>query len=242
VDRTAGTAARVTEVWLWVYVAAMATGVTLFLFWLRDPKGLPPVEYGIAIAIPLWSGLWYAVMALGGGQTEVAGQTTYWARYADWVVTTPLLLVALSLTAMHALERKRWGLVAALVVADVVMISSGAAADFMESDAARYGLYALGWVGLLTVIGLVWGPLRRLASTQPEPMAKAHKEVALLLSLLWVGYPLIWVLGPSGVGLFGETTDTALFVVLPILSKVGWSAVDLGRLRQLSDRGELTIA
>lgn len=231
-----------TEVWLWVYVAAMATGVALFSRWWRDPRGIPGIEYAVAIAIPAWSGLWYAVMALGGGQVEIAGQTTYWARYVDWIVTTPLLLVALSLTAMHALPRKRWDIVIALVVADVTMIVCGFVADFMTSTTARFALYGLGVVALLVVFGLVWGPLRRIALEQPDSMASLHKEVALLLSVLWVGYPLIWILGPSGLGLFGDTTDTALFVVLPILSKVVWSVVDLGRLRSLADRGQLSIA
>jgi bacteriorhodopsin len=158
------------------------------------------------------------------------------------VVTTPLLLVALALTAMHALERKRWGVVVALVVADVAMITCGLAADLMTSSALRFGLYGLGVAALLVVIGLVWGPLRSMALQQPEPMARVHKEVALLLSVLWVGYPTIWILGPSGLGLFGDSTDTMLFVLLPILSKVGWSAVDLARLRRLSERGQLTVA
>ncbi|MFF5219257.1 bacteriorhodopsin [Micromonospora sp. NPDC000442] len=194
------------EFWLWFYVVVIAAGVALFRYWRANPKGIPPVEYSIATAIPLWSGFWYVVMAVGGGRIDVADQTTFWARYADWVVTTPLLLVALSLTAMHALPRKRWGLVRALVAADIIMITSGFLADLMESRAGRYGLYAVGVVALLVVFGL------------------------------------IWILGPSGFGLFGDTTDTALFVILPILSKVVWSAVDLALLRRLSDRGLLTVA
>ncbi|MEG3635376.1 bacteriorhodopsin [Micromonospora palythoicola] len=228
--------------WLWFYVVAMAAGVALFSYWRANPKGVPPVEYSIATAIPLWSGFWYVVMAVGGGRIEVADQTTFWARYADWVVTTPLLLVALSLTAMHALPRKRWGLVRALVAADIIMITSGFLADLMESRAGRYGLYAVGVVALLVVFGLIWGPLRATAARQPAPMSRVFTQVALLLSVLWIGYPLIWILGPSGIGQFGETTDTALFVILPILSKVVWSAVDLGLLRRLSDRRLLTVA
>lgn len=57
----------------------MAAGAALFVVWSRDPRGVPRLEYVVATAIPRWSGLWYAVRALGGGQTEVAGQTTYWA-------------------------------------------------------------------------------------------------------------------------------------------------------------------
>jgi bacteriorhodopsin len=230
------------EFWLWFYVAAMAAGVALFRSWRADPKGIPPVEYAVATAIPLWSGFWYVVMAVGGGRTAVADQTTFWARYADWVVSTPLLLIALSLTAMHALPDKRWGLVRALVAADIIMITSGFLADLMESPTWRYGLYFLGVVALVVVFGLIWGPLRATAARQPAPMSRVFTQVALLLSVLWVGYPLIWILGPSGFGLFGDTTDTALFVILPILSKVVWSAVDLGLLRRLSDRGLLTVA
>ncbi len=231
-----------TEVWLWSYVVVMALGAVVFLVWARNPAGVPRVEYVIAAAIPIWSGTWYAVMALGGGQVEVAGQTTYWARYVDWVVTTPLLLVALVLTATHALPRTRWGLMAALVVADVVMVTSGALADLAEDNTWRFSLYGVGWLGLVAVLVLIWGPLRRTAEQQPPAMAKAFREVALLLSLLWVGYPLIWLVGPSGLGLVGETTDTALFVVLPAFSKVVWSLIDLTKLRGLARRGELTIA
>lgn len=227
---------------LWSYVAVMAAGAALFVAWSRDPRGVPRLEYAVATAIPLWSGFWYAVMALGGGQTEVAGQTTYWARYADWLVSTPLLLVALSLTAMHALPKKRWDLVAALVVADVFMITCGLLADLQEDRTARYAFYAAGVVALLTIFYLVAVPLRRVALQQPPEMAAVHKEVAVLLAVLWTGYPVIWLLGPSGVGVFGDSTDTALFVLLPILSKVGWSIVDLGRLRGLASRDRLEVA
>ncbi|GIJ80161.1 bacteriorhodopsin [Micromonospora phaseoli] len=232
----------VTEAWLWVYVAAMAAGALLFIVWSRDRQQVPRAEYLVAMAIPLWSGLWYAVMALGGGQTEIAGETTYWARYVDWVVTTPLLLIALAFTGTQALARKPWRIVGLLIGADVVMILSGLLADLSTAQWLRYGLYALGVVALIVVYSLIWGPLRAAAERQPAPMARTYREVAALLSILWLGYPLIWILGPSGLGLFGDVTDTALFVLLPILSKVGWSIVDLSRLRSLGRRGELTVA
>nr|MCU0649825.1 bacteriorhodopsin [Gemmatimonadaceae bacterium] len=52
-------------------------------------------------------------------------------------------------------------------------------------------------------------------------------------TLLWIGYPLFWILGPSGVGAISQTVETTLFVVWPILSKVGWSLMDLLSLRAL---------
>jgi bacteriorhodopsin len=230
------------EFWLWLYVAVMAAAVALFRYWRANPKGIPPIEYTIATAIPLWSGFWHLVMAVGGGRTDLADRTIFWTRYADWVVTTPLLLVALSLTATHALPDKRWGLVRMLVAVDIVMITSGFLADLMESQVGRYGLYAVGVLAMLVVFGLIWGPLRATAARQPGPMSRSYTQVAALLSVLWVGYPLIWILGPSGFEWFGDTTDTALLVIMSILSKAGWSTVDLGLLRRLSDRHLVTVA
>ncbi|MFG1756445.1 bacteriorhodopsin [Micromonospora echinofusca] len=230
-----------TEWWLWTYVAAMAGGVLLFSRWRADPRGVPRSEYRVAIAIPLWSGFWYLVMALGGGRAEVAGHTVYWARYVDWMVTAPLLLVALMLTGTHSLPGRRWRLMTALVGANVVVILSGLAADLTANATSRYSLYAIGMLSLLAVYALVWGPLRAHAHRQPERIAAVYTEAALLLSVLWAGYPLFWLLGPSGVGLLGSTTTSMLFVGLSILSKVGWSIVDLSRLRTLSDRGHLTV-
>ena len=85
---------------------------------------------------------------------------------------------------------------------------------------------------------MIWGPLRRVAEGNRPEVARVYRRVAGLLTALWVGYPTIWLLGPSGVRLIGQTTETLLFVALPIMSKVGWSVVDLHSLRALHAPGE----
>ncbi|SCL19552.1 bacteriorhodopsin [Micromonospora nigra] len=230
-----------TDWWLWLYVCAMAAGALLFVRWQANPRGVPKVEYRVAIAIPLWSGLWYLVMALGGGRVEAAGHPVYWARYVDWVVTASLLLVALALTATHALPGRCGRVMAALVGANVVMILSGLLADLTVDAFTRYAVFAVGVVAFLVVYGLIWGPLRAHAHRQPERHTAVFLEAAVLLSVLWIGYPVIWLLSPSGFDMLGSATTSVLFVGLSIISKVGWSIVDLGRLRALSDRGQLTV-
>ncbi|MFG2102093.1 bacteriorhodopsin [Micromonospora echinaurantiaca] len=230
-----------TEWWLWMYVAAMAAGAVLFIRWQANPRGVPLSEYRVAIAIPLWSGFWYLIMALGGGRAEVAGHTLYWARYVDWAVTSPLLLVALVLTATHSLPGRRWGLAGALVGTNLVVFLSGVTAELAADATIRYTLFTIGVLAFLGIYGLVWGPLRTHAHRQPEPIAAVYTEAALMLSVLWVGYPLFWMIGPTGLGLISSATTSLLFVLLSILTKVGWSILDLGRLRALSDRGHLTV-
>ena len=216
-----------------VYVGCMAVGALLFLGWSFKPRGVHIEEYLVAILIPVWSGLAYLAMALDLGKLGVAGQTTYWARYADWVVTTPLILLALSFTAMHRLPKRNWVLIGALVAADVVMILCAMIADFSPYP-TRYVFYWIGVAALCVVFWFVWVPLRRIAYSQGTDLGRVYVTVAGYMTVLWVMYPTAWILGPSGVRLFGQPTDTAIFVVLPVLSKVGFSILDLSLLRRLS--------
>ena len=216
-----------------LYILCMAAGALLFFAWSKNPKGVHEAEYTVAILIPVWSGLVYLAMSYGMGQSEVAGQTTYWGRYVDWVVTTPLLLLALGLTAMHRLEKRDGALLWALVGTDVVMILCGLVAD-LSTGPARAVFFVCGCFALLVILYLTWGPLRRLAFRQGDDLGKVYTTVAGLLSALWIAYPTIWWLGPSGTGLIGQNLESILYVIVPVVSKVGFSAVDLYLLRRLS--------
>ena len=215
-----------------VYVACMAAGALLFITWMRDPRGVPTWEYLVAALIPVWSGLAYLAMALDLGTVEVAGQTTYWARYADWIVTTPLLLVALWMTATARTEKKvHVPTLVTLVAADVVMILCGLVGD-LSAGPARYVFFGIGVGALALIFWTVFVPLREVARHDAE-VSDAYGKVAVYLALFWVGYPLTWILGPSGLGVVSQTVDTTLFILLPVFSKVGFSILDLGLLRRM---------
>jgi len=222
----------------WLYIGLMVGGALLFWSWSRDPKGVPQYEYSIAMMIPIWSALAYLAMAMGQGKTEVAGQVTHYARYVDWVVTTPLLLLSLAFTAMYYVpkEQRDTTLLASLAGADVVMIVCGLLADLSESSTARLTWFLCGVGAFFAVIYLIWGPLRRIATESSPELAAGYNKLVLFLSVLWVCYPTIWALGPSGTGLLSQTLETALFVAVPFLSKVGFSILDLQFLRGLDQR------
>jgi len=221
------------ETALWLYVACMAAGALLFMAWSRYPRGVPQYEYVIAIFIPIWSGLAYLAIVLGQGSIVIGGETVHVARYLDWLVTTPLLLLAVALTAMLRAEKRDMTVIAALIGADVVMVLSGLIADVTEREAVQWLWYAIGCVALLVIFFLVWGPLRQIAQKGGTDLEAVYIKVAGLLTVLWVGYPLGWVLGPSGLGVIGSAAETWWFVLLPIASKVGFSIYVLMLLRAL---------
>nr|WP_010172631.1 bacteriorhodopsin [Bacillus coahuilensis] len=87
------------------YSFIMLLGALYFYLLSKDPKGVPASEYLIAMVIPLWSGAAYLSIALGQGLFQYDDTTIYYARYIDWVISTPLLLAALALTAMFGGKR-----------------------------------------------------------------------------------------------------------------------------------------
>lgn len=215
------------------YVICMALGALLFFVWSRDPKGVHREEYLVAAVIPIWSGLAYLAMAYGLGKTEIAGQITHWARYIDWIVTTPLLLLALAFTANHRKMKRNKVLIGAIIAADVVMIVCGLVGDLVAYP-LRYLFFAIGVAALIVVFYITWNSFRKIAYSEGQDLGKVYDKVATYLSLFWIAYPTVWLLGPSGLGVLSQTVDTWLFIFLPLFSKVGFSIYDLYLLRQLS--------
>lgn len=224
----------------WVYVAGMAIGALHFWTLSRNPKGVPQYEYLVAIFIPIWSGLAYMAMALDQGKVEASEQIVHYARYIDWIVTTPLLLLALAWTAMQFIK-KDWTLIGFLMSTQVVVITTGLIADLSERDEVRYLWYICGVAAFLIVLWGIWRPLRAKAREQEAVLSQLYDKLVTYFTVLWICYPLVWIIGPSGFGLTSQNTDTFLFCLLPFFSKVGFSFLDLHGLRDLKDpRAETT--
>jgi bacteriorhodopsin len=218
----------------WIYVAVMVAGSLTILAMSRQPRGVPAYEYAIAAFIPIWSGLAYLAMALNQGKLEVAGQIAHYARYADWIVTTPLLLLALASTAMFTVK-KNHALIGSLMGAQVIVVVTGMIADVSSEVTQRYIWYFIGVGAFLVVLWGIWGPLVRIANSQGEAVGGVYRRAATYFTTFWVCYPIVWIIGPSGLGLIDQNWDTLLFVVLPIFSKVGFSLYDLSLLRGLNE-------
>ncbi len=215
------------------YFFVMIAAAIYFFIISRKPEGVPLYEYVIAMVITGWSGVAYLSIALGQGLLERPDKTIYFARYLDWVVSTPLLLVSLALTAMFYEKKINKTLIGALIAADVFMILTGLIADF-SPDSLKYIWYLLGLVALVIILFIVWVPLKKLADSANEKLSDHYKRVAIYLTAFWVLYPTAWVLGASGIGITQGTIDTLAFIILPIFSKVGFGVLDLQGLRRIN--------
>jgi bacteriorhodopsin len=123
------------------------------------------------------------------------------------------------------------------VLADVFMILTGLIAD-LSTGSVRWVWYGLGVMAFLGIMWTLWGPLRRRAHSQGPALAAVYNKALSFLTILWIAYPVIWALGPTGIGALDSFTEKLLFVVVPVLSKVGFSIVDLSGLRSLREQPE----
>jgi bacteriorhodopsin len=210
---------------LWIGTIGMALGTVYFLAkgWsVDDPR--EQEYYIVTIFIPAIAAVSYFAMATGYGliEVDVTGLGTldiYWARYADWLFTTPLLLLDLGLLA--GADRNT---IYTLIGLDVFMIGTGlVGALATEGQLFRIVWWAISTGALIALLYFLLGEMTEQAAKQPGDVGALFGRLRNLTALLWAIYPVVWVLGTeSGLEIIPLGVETAAFMVLDLAAKVGF--------------------
>ncbi|MFB6281304.1 MAG: bacteriorhodopsin [Haloferacaceae archaeon] len=218
------------ESWaLWAGTVGMAAG-TLYFLWqgrsVRDPRHRK--YYVITTFIPAVAAASYFAMATGFGviTVEVSGgmgtTKVYWARYADWLITTPLLLLDLCLLA--GADRNT---IYTLLGLDVFMIGTG----LVGALATRGQVYRIAWWAistgaLLVLLYYLLGTLGEQAASRSADVAALFEQLRSLTLVLWVVYPVVWLFGTEGgLEIIPIGVETAAFAALDLTAKVGFGVL-----------------
>ena len=215
------------SIWLWHGTAGMTLGT---LYFVARGWGVEDEEqqrfYIITIFITAIASAAYFAMATGFGLTEVTvnGQVLdiYWGRYADWLFTTPLLLLDLALLAKASRNT-----IYTLVGLDVLMIGTGVIGALAASSATiRIVWWAISTVFLLFLLYFLIRALNEAATRQTPEVRKLTTTLRNMLIVLWLAYPVVWILGTEGtIGIIPLYWETAVFMVLDLTAKVGFGFV-----------------
>jgi bacteriorhodopsin len=223
------------SLFLWLGTAGMLAGMVYFIVrgWgVTDPRRQK--FYIATIMVTAIAFTNYLMMALGygitiidlsalGGETE---QLIYWARYTDWLFTTPLLLYDLALLA--GADRNT---IATLVGLDVLMIGTGAVATLTQgSGALPLGARRLIWWGvstgfLLVLLYVLFVSLTERVSELSGATESTFTTLRNLVVGIWVLYPAWWIIGTEGLSVVGLGIETAGFMVLDLTAKVGFGII-----------------
>ena len=216
---------------LWAGTALMTLG-TLYFVWLgKDADESYREFFIITIFITAIAAANYLSMSLGFGVTEVTvagnpfveGTQTldvFWARYSDWLFTTPLLLLDLAL-----LARADFDTIATLVGLDVFMILTGLAGTLSGVWINRIVWWAVSTGALLALLYILVGSLTQKSKEMSGDAASLFSTLRNIVIVLWLAYPVVWLVGTEGFGFIGLGAETAVFAVLDVSAKVGFGLV-----------------
>lgn len=228
--------------WLWLGCLGMALGAAVILFGggAKTPKeGLTTILHGI---VPVIAACSYFAMATGQGAiirpNDVPGAdaqfTFYYARYIDWLFTTPLLLTSLAMTAMHT-GLRRPGLLVGIIASDVLMIVTALFFGLTATPWIKWTWFGISCGAFLAIYYVIWWPLRAEAANQRPDVRETFRINATILSVIWFIYPIILLIDPEGLHWIDSTTAVACFVILDLSAKVAYglfSAARHGRIAQ----------
>jgi bacteriorhodopsin len=213
-------------IWLALGTIGMLLGMVYFMAkgWdVQDPE--EEEFYVITILIAGIAAASYLSMFFGFGLTEVelvdgTVLDIYWARYADWLFTTPLLLLDIGLLA-GASRRD----LATLVTIDAFMIVTGLAATLMKIPVARYAFWTISTIAMLFVLYYLVVTVGEAAADADEDTQSTFNVLRNIILVAWAIYPVAWLVGTEGLGLVGLYGETLLFMILDLFAKIGFGFI-----------------
>ncbi|MDQ2054934.1 bacteriorhodopsin [Halobellus sp. H-GB7] len=231
------------SIWLWLGTLGMFLGMLYFIArgWGETDRRRQEF-YIVTIFITAIAFVNYLAMALGFGLTivEVGGEELpiYWARYTDWFFTTPLLLIDLGL--LVGANRNE---LSSLVGLDMLMIGTGVVATlsagpgFLSEGARRLIWWGISTGFLLVLLYMLYGSLDEKASKLTGDAASTFSTLRTLIVVVWLVYPVWWIVGTEGLQLVSLNIETAGFMILDLVAKVGFGIILLSSREVLDAAG-----
>ncbi|RKU40421.1 Small subunit processome complex component [Coniochaeta pulveracea] len=141
----------------------------------------------------------------------------YWARYVDWSLTTPLLLLNLCLLAgvdgAHTLMA---------MAASLIMTLTGLFAALGDEDTAqKWGWFSIACVSYVFVIWHVALHGSTAVRAKGDRVTKLFGGLAAYTLILWTLYPIAWGV-TTGAHKTNVNVEIIIFAVLDVLTKAGF--------------------
>lgn len=109
----------------------------------------------------------------------------YWARYVDWSLTTPLLLLDLAL-----LAGLNGASILVAVVADLTMIITGLFAAYGTEGGQKWGWYTISCIAFLVIVYQLALNGRAAAANKDGKTKAFFAAIAGFTLILWTAYPM----------------------------------------------------
>ena len=113
-------------------------------------------------------------------------------RYADWLITVPLLIIEL-LIVLGVSSELRKKLMASLIPATVLMIGLGYPGEIAESSGTKWLFWVLAMIPFAYILWTLYGQLQAASKRETPAVAKAIKNATVVLLATWMVYPVAYL-------------------------------------------------
>lgn len=228
--------------WLWAVFCVMALSaiVLLVLGHTTRPVG-ERAFHELAAALCATASIAYFAMASDLGATPVQVEfvrgaadggypipyrQVWYARYIDWTITTPMLLLELLLTTGLPLSQ-----LFIIIFMDLVMIETGLIGSLVVSR-YKWGFFTFGCAALIFIWYMLLVPARASATRLGTGFSRAYLISTSILSFLWLLYPIAWGLCEGG-NVISVDSEMVFYGVLDILAKPAFSFIHIMAISKL---------
>jgi len=185
-------------------------------------------EYADVVVVTLIATVAYGLMALGIGEVSTAsGAELFVPRYVDWLLTTPLHVVFIALIA--GAGRRLIAKAAALQAATIVLGFLGA----VFATPLKELFFIAGSLAFVGVVYLLVVEAAETAKHRDDVTAGLYRKLRNFVIVLWLVYPVIWLLAPTGYGFMDNETASLVITYIDVVAKVGFGLIALNGLQTL---------
>lgn len=208
--------------WFQLGTVGMVIGTLAMLVLLRR---VPRDEYRNSLLLLGVGGIAavaYALLSLDIGTiTAQDGHTVYLVRYIDWLLTTPLNVAYLAVIA----GASRRHLVEVSVV-QALTIAFGTIGAIL-SGPLQWVMFGIGALLFARVLQLLYGPISDAIQGESDSLVGLHRKLLNFIAVLWLIYPVIWILAPSGLGIIDLETQSLVISYIDVVAKIGFGLIAL---------------
>ena len=146
---------------------------------------------GVAVSAVVVGIAGYHYFRMWSGWAE--GMVNEGYRYADWLITVPLLVIELLIVLGVTAERRK-KLMTSLVPATVLMIGLGYPGETSANDTTKWTFWVLSMIPFLYILFTLSGELKAAKARETGAVSTSINNATKILLVTWLVYPISYLI------------------------------------------------
>ena len=163
-----------------------------FVYFLTQIKSVAKqYQNGVAVSAVVVGIAGYHYFRMWSGWAEGTVNEGY--RYADWLITVPLLVIELLIVLGVTADRRK-KLMTSLVPATVLMIGLGYPGETSANETTKWTFWILSMIPFLYILFTLSGELKAAKSRETGTVSKSINNATKILLVTWLVYPIAYLI------------------------------------------------